>query len=143
MLSSTKLSGAAFLSVIISGQLIGEITSMTVHGEDAPELLTTSPNSTKRLTHWKLIAAMVIGLPVMLFIPLLLISFSVAIAATTLLLTLLAGCLAAVVELSLSKQIPRRKFVTRRSGSWVSSILSLLISASLGATCSYLVSALL
>ena len=139
LITSTKLPGAAFLSVFLSGQLIGEIASLTIHGEDAPDLLFTSPNFSKMITRWKLIAAMTIGLPIILLIPLLLAFISVPIAITTLLLTLLAGCIAAAIELKLSKPIPRGKFVTRSSGSWVASILTLLTSASLGAACSYLV----
>ena len=137
--SSTKLPGAAFLSVFLSGQLMGEIASLTIHGEDAPDLLATSPHAKKLLTRWKLGATFAIGLPIMLLIPLFLVSISAPISLTTLLFTFLSGGLAAAVELKLSKPIPRRKFVTRSSGSWVASILTLLLSASLGAACSYLV----
>ena len=117
---------------------MGEIASLTIHGEDAPDLLATSPHSAKLLTWWKLLAAGVIGLPIMLLIPILLATISAPIATATLLLTLLAGGIAAAIELKLSKPIPRSKFVTRSSGSWVASILTLLISASLGAANSYL-----
>ena len=138
LISTTKLSGAAFLSVFLAGQLMGEIASLTIHGEDAPDLLATSPHSAKLLIWWKLLAAGVIGLPIMLLIPILLATISAPIATATLLLTLLAGGIAAAIELKLSKPIPRSKFVTRSSGSWVASILTLLISASLGAANSYL-----
>ena len=139
LISSTKLPGAAFLSVFLSGQLMGEIASLAIHGEDAPDLLATSPHSKKLITRWKLMATFAIGLPIMVLIPLLLTTFSIPVALTALSFTFMSGLLAATIELKLSKPIAKRKFVTRSSGSWVASILTLLMSASLGSACSYLV----
>lgn len=136
------LPGAAFVSVFGAGKLVGDITELTVFGEDSPDLLAVSPHPAKAMIRWKLLAASIIGTPLMLIIPLLMISMSVVAATITLVFTLAAGMFAAAIELKLSKPVTRRKFSRRSPGSILSTVLTLLMAASLGGLCAYAVTLL-
>lgn len=138
-LLASKLPVAAMVSVYGAGQLLASITNLTVFAEDAPDLLAVSPHAAKELNRWKLFAALVIGTPLILIIPLLMLTISVAAAAITFVATATAGCLAAFIELKLFKPKARRKFARRRVGSITAFVLTLGMSLALGGLCAYLV----
>lgn len=131
---------AAFLSVFGAGKLIGDITGLTVSGEDAPDLLTVSPREPREIRRWKIMAALLLSAPLSLLIPLFLISKSLMATAIILAFVVLAGCLTATIELSLSRPAPRRKFARRGSASVFASILILFTAAMLGGICAFVVS---
>ncbi len=134
--------GATFLSVFGSAKLIGDITGLAITGEDAPDLLAVSPRTPKQILHWKLLAVLIMGGPLMIIIPLLLIIKSPSAAMITLLFTLLAATITAAIELKFSKSATRRKFAGRRSGSTLANVLNLFVSFVMGGLGAFVVSLL-
>lgn len=134
---SHVLPGAAFLSVFGAGQLVGNITGLTIYGEDVPDLLIVSPRPAKEITRLKLLAALLMGTPLTLIIPVLMLTTSPIAATITLALTLLGASVAAAIEFKLSKPATRRKFIARRSGSFLSNILIFAATGMLGGICAY------
>jgi ABC-2 type transport system permease protein len=134
--------GAAFMSVFAAAKLVGDITGLAISSEDAPDLLKVSPLPAPWITRWKLYGVMLISVPLTLVIPLLMFAKSPAAAVLTLVLTVLAGGLAAAIELKYSKPRTRHKFRRRGSGSVVAYVLGLVMSVVLGGAAAYAVSLL-
>ena len=134
-----KLPGASFLSVLMAGQLLGDLVSLTIFGEDAPDLLKVSPRPAKELTRLKLLAACLIGGPIIFIVPLLMFFISTNAALITLAFTLLSACLAGLIELKITKPTTKRKSTLRREISVLSTVLTLAMIALVGGVCSLLV----
>ena len=134
--------GAAFMSVFAAAKLVGDITGLSISSEDAPDLLNVSPLPAAWITRWKLYGVMIISVPLTLVIPLLMFAKSPAAAVLTLAMTVLAGALAAAIELKYSKPRTRHKFRRRGSGSIVAYVLGLVMSVVLGGATAYAVSLL-
>ena len=134
--------GAAFLSVFGSGKLIGDITGLAITGEDTPDLLAVAPRSAKQILRLKLLAVLIMGGPLMMIIPLLLVTKSPSAALITLLFTLLAAFITAGIELRFSKSATRRKFSGRKSGSTLANLLNLFVSFFMGGLAAMVVSLL-
>jgi ABC-2 type transport system permease protein len=132
--------GAAFMSVFAAAKLVGDITGLAISSEDAPDLLKVSPLPQSWITRWKLYGVMMISVPLTLVIPLLMFVRSPTAAALTLVMTIIAGGLAAAIELRFSKPRTRHKFRRRGSGSVVAYILGLVMSVVLGGATAYTVS---
>jgi ABC-2 type transport system permease protein len=124
--------GAAFLSVFGSGKLIGDITGIAITGEDTPDLLVVAPRTAKQILRLKLLAVIIIGGPLMMIIPLLLITKSPSAALITLAFTLPAAMITAAIELKFSKTTTRRKFSGRKAGSTLANLLNLFVSFFMG-----------
>jgi ABC-2 type transport system permease protein len=134
--------GAAFMSVFAAAKLVGDITGLAISSEDTPDLLKVSPQPAAFIMRWKIYGVMLIGVPLTLIIPMTMIVKSPKAALLTLVLTLLAGVLAAAIELKFSKPRTRHKFRRRGSGSVVAYVLGLVMSVLLGGAAAYLVSLL-
>jgi ABC-2 type transport system permease protein len=124
--------GAAFLSVFGSGKLIGDITGIAITGEDAPDLLTVAPRTAKQILRLKLLAVLIMGGPLMLIIPLLLVTKSPTAALITTLFTAVVAMITAAIELKFSKTSTRRKFSGRKAGSTLANLLNLFVSFFMG-----------
>ena len=124
--------GAAFLSVFGSGKLIGDITGIAITGEDTPDLLVVAPRTAKQILRLKLLAVLIMGGPLMLIIPLLLVFKSPSAALIALVFTVLAGMITAAIELKFSKSTTRRKFSGRKAGSTLANLLNLFASFFIG-----------
>ena len=134
--------GAAFMSVFAAAKLVGDITGLAISSEDAPDLLNVSPLPLTWITRWKLYGVMLISVPLTLVVPLLMFAKSPAAAVLTLIMTIIAGGLAAAIELRYSKPRTRHKFRRRGSGSVVAYVLGLVMSVVLGGATAYAVSLL-
>ncbi len=124
--------GAAFLSVFGSGKLIGDITGIAITGEDTPDLLVVAPRTAKQILRLKLLAVVIIGGPLMMIIPLLLVTKSPIAALITLAFTVPAAMITAAIELRFSKTATRRKFTGRKAGSTLANLLNLFVSFFMG-----------
>ncbi len=134
--------GAAFMSVFAAAKLVGDITGLAISSEDTPDLLKVSPLPASWITRWKLYGVMLISVPLTLVIPLIMVFRSPTAAALTLVMTIVAGALAAAIELKYSKPRTRHKFRRRGSGSVVAYVLGLVMSVVLGGAAAYTVSLL-
>lgn len=134
--------GAAFMSVFAAAKLVGDITGLAISSEDTPDLLKVSPHPASWITRWKLYGVILISVPLTLLIPLAMFIRSPAAAVLTLVMTVVAGGLAAAIELKYSKPRTRHKFRRRGSGSVVAYVLGLVISVVLGGGAAYAVSLL-
>ena len=136
------LPGAAFMSVFAAAKLVGDITGLAISSEDTPDLLKVAPLPAAFIKRWKIYGVLLISVPLTLVIPLLMFARSPAAAILTLILTVIAGGLAAAIELKYSKPRTRHKFRRRGSGSVVAYVLGLVMSVVLGGAAAYTVSLL-
>jgi ABC-2 type transport system permease protein len=130
--SSPLLPALAFGSVLIAGQLVGSFAWLAVSGEDAPDLLSVAPIARRQVERTKLASAMAIAAPFGLILPVAIAISSPLGALVTLAMTAAGGATAGLIEIKWQKPAPRKTFVRRRSGSLVSSILTLIASAFFG-----------
>jgi len=107
----------AFASVLIAGQLAGSLAWLTVSGEDSPDLLAVAPVPRAEAERAKLASALAMAAPFAIVLP-------AAIA--------LSSLLAALVPLVITA-------ARRRSGSFLVSLLTFLMTALLGLGAGYLV----
>ncbi|MDB5706461.1 MAG: hypothetical protein JWN66_3577 [Sphingomonas bacterium] len=121
----------AFASVLLAGQLVGSFTWLTVSAEDAPELLMVAPVAKGAVDRVKLMAAFAMAAPFAVILPIAIALQTPLGALITLVFTAIGGGLAGLVELKLGKPGQRARF-RRRSGSAVSSILTILIALVFG-----------
>ena len=126
------LPALAFGSVLIAGQLVGSFAWLAVSGEDAPDLLTVAPIDRGQVERAKLASAMAMAAPFGLILPIAVALSSPLGALVTLAMTAAGGAAAGLIEIKWQKPAPRKTFVRRRSGSIVSSILTLLATAIFG-----------
>lgn len=126
------LPALAFGSVLIAGQLVGSFAWLAVSGEDAPDLLTVAPVGRPQVERAKLASAMAMAAPFGLILPIAIALSSPSGALVTLAMTAAGGATAGLIEIKWQKPAPRKTFVRRRSGSIVSSILTLLATACFG-----------
>ncbi len=131
---------AAFVSVFSAAKLVGDITGLAISSEDTPDLLKVSPLPMSWITRWKIYGVMLISVPLTLIIPFLMLFKSPSSAALTLVMTIIAGGLAAAIELRFSKPRTRHKFRRRGSASVVAYTLGLVMSVVLGGATAYAVS---
>jgi len=128
--------GAAALAAVgavAAGQLTGSVAWLTLSGEDAPDLLAVSPVDRGRLRRMKLLAALVIVAPVALIVPALIAAGDPAAALIAFAGALAAGWGAGMVELLLGKPGKRSAFAKRKQGSFLTSLLGMLVSMAAGA----------
>lgn len=129
----------AFFSVAVAGQLAGSFAWLTVAAEDTPDLIKVAPVDKGAIDTAKLMAALTMAAPLAILLPIGIALETVAGAGITLVMTLIAGTLAALLELKMGKPAPRKTFARRRSGSWVVGVLTLLITAVFGGISAVLV----
>jgi ABC-2 type transport system permease protein len=122
----------AFASVLLAGQLVGSFTWLTVSAEDAPDLLAVAPVAKAAVDRVKLMAALAMAAPLAVILPIAIALQTPIGALATLVFTAIGGGLAGLVELKLGKPGQRSSFARRRSGSVVSSILTILIAIVFG-----------
>jgi ABC-2 type transport system permease protein len=133
------LPSAAFMSVFAGAKLVGEITGLAIHAEDAPDLLRVSPHPMSWITRWKLYSVLALSVPLTMAIPLAMLWASPPVAALTFSITVLACILSAAIEFKFSTSKTRYKFGHRNHGSIIANILSLAVSVLLAALAGYLV----
>lgn len=129
----------AFFSVAVAGQLVGSFAWLTVSAEDSPDLIKVAPVDKGEVDRAKLFAALAMAAPVAVLLPVGIALETVAGAAVTLVMSVIGGTLAGLLELKLGKPAPRKSFARRRAGSWVVGVLSLLITAVVGGIAALLV----
>jgi ABC-2 type transport system permease protein len=124
----------AFISVIIAGQVVGSLSWIAISAEDAPDLITVAPVDKAEAERAKLTAAFAMGAPLALALPIAIAFTSLPGALVTLAATGVGGLISGWIELKWQKPAPRSTFIRRRSGSVVSSLLTFIVTAILGAT---------
>ncbi|TPG20606.1 hypothetical protein EAH87_08595 [Sphingomonas koreensis] len=122
----------AFVSVAIAGQLVGSFAWITVSAEDAPDLIAVAPVEKDEVDWAKLMAAMAMATPLAVLLPIAIATETVVGALATLLFTAIAGGLAGWIELKLGKPVERAKFNRRPPGSFLTRILTLIVTAIIG-----------
>jgi ABC-2 type transport system permease protein len=122
------LATLAGVGVIAAGQLCGSLAWVTISAEDAPDLLAVAPVEGRKLKRLKLLAALLMGLPVAAIVPALLAARSPAAAAIVLLGSLAAGYAAGLVEMLFGKPGKRAAFANRRQGSFLTALAGILVS---------------
>jgi len=137
--SSPLLPALAFGSVLIAGQLVGSFAWLAVSGEDAPDLLSVAPIARRQVERAKLVSALAMAVPFGLLLPIAIALKSPLGALVTMAMTAAGGAAAGLIEIKWQKPAPRKTFVRRRSGSLVSSILTLLASAFFGGIAAFAV----
>ncbi|GAA4765234.1 hypothetical protein GCM10023219_07590 [Stakelama sediminis] len=135
--------GAAFFSVLVTGQLVGSFTWLAISAEDSPDLLTVAPVEKSTVEWVKLASALAMAAPLALILPIVIATETVAGALVTLVMTAIAGTLAGFIELKLSKPASRKTFARRRSGSLAAGILTMLVTFVFGGIAGVLVFVLL
>lgn len=119
----------AAVGVIAAGQLCGSLSWLTISAEDAPDLLAVAPVDPWRLKRMKLAAAMILVAPVAAIIPAVIAFRGAPLAAVIAFAgTLVAGAGAGWIELLLGKPAKRSGFSRRRQGSFLTSLLGVLLS---------------
>jgi ABC-2 type transport system permease protein len=136
---ATLLATLAAVGVVAAGQLCGSLAWVTISAEDAPDLLAVAPADIKQLRRMKLVAALVMGLPVALLVPVLLAFRSPSAAAIALIGSILAGAGAGTIELLLGKPAKRSAFANRRQGSLLTSLAGIFLSLATGGLTALLV----
>lgn len=131
--------GLAFLSVTIAGQLVGSFAWLAVSAEDAPDLITVAPVDKAEVDRAKLGAAMALAAPVAILVPIAIAVTSPLGAIIAIVFTAAGGAVAGIVELKFGKPAPRSSFNRQRPGSFVTRILTLATSFTLGAIAGLLV----
>ena len=122
------LASLAGVGVIAAGQLCGSLAWVTISAEDSPDLLAVAPVAAKTLKRLKLLAALVMGLPVALIMPALIVAQSPAAAAIALIGSLVAGYAAGMVEMLFGKPARRSGLAARRQGSFLTALAGILVS---------------
>ncbi|MBY8828451.1 putative ABC exporter domain-containing protein [Hephaestia sp. CMS5P-6] len=125
--------GLAFFSVTIAGQLVGSFAWLAVSAEDAPDLITVAPVDKAEIDRAKLGAAMAIAAPIALLVPIAIATISPIAALIAILFTAAGGAAAGMIELKLGKPAPRSNFNRQRPGSFVTRLLTLMVTIVLGA----------
>ena len=126
--------GLAFASVLVATQVAGSFAWLTVSGEDAPELLAVAPVPKARIDRAKLAAALLMTAPLAAILPIAIATAgkSPLGALVTLVLTLIGGSIAGLIELKLGKPGQRATFAKRRQGGFVAGILGMIVAVVFG-----------
>ena len=122
----------AFISVAIAGQLVGSFAWLAVSAEDAPDLIAVAPVDKAEVDRVKLGAALAMATPLAVLLPIAIALRTPIGAIITLAMTAGGGALAGWIELKLGKPAERKSFNRRRPGSFVTRILTLLVTILLG-----------
>lgn len=117
----------AFASVLVVGQLVGSFSWLTISAEDTPDLLAVAPVHKAEIDRAKLVAALVMAAPIGVILPIAVAMQTIAGGIVTLAMTLVAGTLAGVIELSFSKPMPRAAFNKRRNGGFIAGFLGVIV----------------
>lgn len=130
----------AFASVLVAVQLVGSLSWLTVSAEDSPDLITVAPVIKDDTDTAKLLAAFAMAAPFALAFPVAIAFQTISGAIATVVMSMIGGGLAGVVELNFGKPGQRANFAKRRqSGSFVAGILNLVISFAFGSVAGVLV----
>lgn len=122
----------AFSSVLIAGQVIGSLAWLAASAEDAPDLITVSPVDKESLDNAKLTAALLMGAPLSLLLPIGIAMETVPGAIVTIVMTGFAGGLIGWLEVTNAKPAPRSTFQRRRSGSILLGLFEFVIAGAVG-----------
>jgi ABC-2 type transport system permease protein len=125
---AATLATLAGVGVIAAGQLCASLAWVTISAEDAPDLLAVAPVDGKRLKKLKLVAALVMGLPIAMIMPALIVVRSPAAAAIALLGSIVAGYAAGLVEMHFGKPAKKSAFANRRQGSLLTTLVGIFAS---------------
>ncbi|OYY78800.1 MAG: hypothetical protein B7Y43_04415 [Sphingomonas sp. 28-62-20] len=117
----------AFASVLVVGQLVGSFAWLTISAEDSPDLLTVAPIDKAEVNRAKLIAALFMAAPIGIVLPIAVTLQSPIGGIVTLVMTVIAGVLAGVIELSFGKPMPRKSFNRRRGSGVIAGILGIVV----------------
>lgn len=123
----------AFASVLITGQLAGSFAWLAVAAEDSPELLVAAPVSKAEVERAKLLAALALAAPFALLLPLAMLPGHPLGALITLVMTVLGGAGAGLIEVRLAAPASRATFAKRRQGSVVAGLLAFFVTGMCGA----------
>jgi ABC-2 type transport system permease protein len=130
----------AFASVLVAVQLVGSLSWLTVSAEDSPDLIAVAPVIKDDIDTAKLLAAFAMAAPFALALPIAIAFHTISGALATLVMSAIGGGLSGIVELNFGKPGQRAAFAKRRrSGSFVSGILNLIISFAFGSVAGVLV----
>ena len=124
--------GLAFISVAIAGQLVGSFAWLAIAAEDAPDLLAVAPVDKAEIERVKLGAAMAMATPFAVLLPIAIAVETPLGALVTLAMTALGGAAAGMIELKLGKPAERKTFNRRRPGSFVTRVVTLVMTLVLG-----------
>jgi ABC-2 type transport system permease protein len=130
--NSVAMPVLAAVGAVSAGQLAGSISWLTLSGEDAPDLLAVSPIDPRTVKRLKLVAALIIAMPIALILPLLIAPRDPVVALITFAGALVAGYCAGLVELLLGKPQRRSAFTKRQQGSFLVSLLGVLVTLVVG-----------
>ena len=122
----------AFVSVAVAGQLVGSFAWLAVSAEDAPDLIAVAPVAKAEVDRVKLGAALAMAAPIALLLPIAIALQSPLGALVTLAMTAGGGAAAGLIELKLGKPAERKSFNRRRPGSFVTRVLTLIVTIVLG-----------
>jgi ABC-2 type transport system permease protein len=125
---AATLATLAGVGVIAAGQLCASLAWVTISAEDAPDLLAVAPVDGKRLKKLKLVAALVMGLPIAMIMPALIVVRSPAAAAIALIGSIVAGYAAGLVEMHFGKPAKKSAFANRRQGSLLTTLVGIFAS---------------
>jgi ABC-2 type transport system permease protein len=130
----------AFSSVLIAGQVVSSLVWLAVSAEDTPDLLKVAPVAKHELDRAKLTAAMTMAAPLALLLPFGIGFATIPGAIVTLAVTVAAGWMTGLIEVTFAKPAPRATFRNRRGGgSFVRGLLQFAISLVMGAIAAVLV----
>lgn len=131
--------GLAFVSVAVAGQLVGSFAWLAVAAEDAPDLIAVAPVDKAEVNRVKLGAALAMAAPLAVLLPIAIATETLLGALVTLAMTALGGIGAGLIELKLGKPAERKTFNRRRPGSFVTRVVTLLMTVVLGGIAGVLV----
>lgn len=117
----------AFTSVLVVGQLAGSFAWLTISAEDSPDLLTVAPVRREQIDLAKLFAALALSMPIGMLLPIAVAMQSWQGGVLTVVMTILAGLLAGMIELKMGKPMPRKAFNNSRRGGGVAGFLALIV----------------
>lgn len=133
------LPALAFFGVLIAGQLAGSLAWLTVSAEDSPDLIAVAPVEKQAAERAKLSAALLIAAPFAIVLPLAIALVSPRAAIIALAMTAASALAAGLVELKFQRPAPRRRFGSRREGSFLVGVLTFLMTGLLALGGGYLV----
>lgn len=123
----------AFASVAVIGQLTSSFAWLAISAEDTPDLISVAPVEKEQIDIAKLLAALAMAAPLGMILPIAVATQTLAGAAATIVLTVITGALAGLIELKFGKPAPRKSFNQRRGGGVVAALLAGLLTLGMGA----------
>jgi len=130
----------AFTSVLIAGQVVSSLVWLAVSAEDTPDLLKVAPVAKHELDRAKLSAAMAMAAPLALLMPIGIGFATIPGAIATLAITVAAGWMTGLIEVTFAKPAPRSTFRSRRGGgSFIRGIIQFAITIVMGGIAALLI----